>query len=113
MLGRSECASDSALAADARKSTTLFGVGGVCAIAIETVINNSARISSPVARVDANVVFREIAGPEPSAPFASAADRKVDRALLLVQLSLQFVFTEIGGKPCPANRRALQVDVDA
>src|SRR5271168_4612738 len=70
-------------------------------------------ISGPVTGVDADVAFREIAGPEARRAPALAAHGHADLALRGVQLALQLVFVKARGEPTPAYRHTLQVDIDA
>src|ERR1700691_1255043 len=69
-------------------------------------------ISSPVTRVDADVAFGEVAGPEVRLPFALAAQGQANLALGRVQLPLQFGFGKARRQSSAADGHALHVDID-
>src|SRR5512141_357177 len=69
----------------------------------------ASSISGPVTGVDADVAFREIAGPETRLALAPAADGEPDVALRRIQFALQRGFGELGGQPAPADRDPLHV----
>src|SRR5712692_1825855 len=66
---------------------------------------------SAIARINFNVLFREVAGPETRAALAAALERYADQALRGVQLFLQIRFREIGGQSATANRDLLELNV--
>src|SRR5579871_2235937 len=66
----------------------------------------------PVAGINSNVAFGEIAGPEASAAFAAAAHLKLDGALGEVELLLQIVLRERRRQAAPADQYILQANVD-
>src|SRR5665213_3421347 len=69
------------------------------------------RISGSIARVNADVVFGEIARPEARTPAAGAANRESDAAFRLVELLLQGGFVEIRSETGAADGDALHVDI--
>src|SRR5436190_819510 len=71
------------------------------------------RTLSAIARIDSDVLFGEIAGPEPGFAARPALDYKTNRNFVFVHLALQPRLGELGGAPRLAHERALKVDVDA
>ena len=69
--------------------------------------------SSPVASVDANVAFGQVAGPETRLPLIASANHEFDCAFRLIQMFLEFGFIEIDGESSRTNNSSLQGDVDA
>src|SRR5262245_42387398 len=63
----------------------------------------------PVARVDADVPFGEVASPEARRALALAADVEANFAVRRIQLALQVRFRERRRETAPTHRRALQM----
>src|SRR5260370_41526763 len=70
-------------------------------------------ISGPITRIDLDVAFGEIAGPESRFAATPAANREFHRALRLIQLHFQLVFRKTRRQACAAYRDTLKIDVDA
>src|SRR3954467_959915 len=73
---------------------------------------SSSACLSPVAGIDADIAFGEIAGPEPGGAFAFAPNLETDFAVLRFQLLFQRRFGERGRQTAAADQRVLQVDID-
>src|SRR5207237_1302395 len=69
-------------------------------------------VSRAVARVDVDVAFGQVAGPEAGGAFAFAADGEANFALGRIELFLQRGLGERRGQAGAADGRALQVDID-
>src|SRR5580692_866342 len=82
----------SALAADAMRSRTSLSESARRHAAIDNNSNRRRVISCPIAAVDADVAFGEVARPESRRSFALAADGDYDVALRGVQLLLELGF---------------------
>ena len=70
-------------------------------------IRTNSPFLGPIARVDSNVFFRQVAGPEPRPPAAFPANCKPDQTFGLVELLLQFGLGKIRRNPRAAHRNAL------
>src|ERR1017187_1379002 len=68
-------------------------------------------ISSPIAGVDFNIAFGQIAGPEAGGPFALAPDSDADFAIGRAQFGLQLGLRKRRGQPAAAHQHALHVHV--
>src|SRR5436305_760815 len=75
-------------------------------------ISSSARriISGPVAGVDSDVAFGQVAGPEAGRALSLAAHRHANLAIGRIQLSLELFFGEGRGQPAAAHRHTLHGD---
>src|SRR5258708_7218476 len=101
---------ESAEAMDANRSTTSACVSAMPAMVAEMAM--SARLRA-IAGIDFDVLFREVAGPEASFPFAAPVDGELDLAFALVQFLRQLRFRKIDGETVAADLNALQADFDA
>src|SRR5678816_4251902 len=100
-----------AAASDIRSKTSRAGSAARRRPAIRTISNARRVILSPIAGVDADVSFGEVAGPEPRFAFAIAANAEADLALLVVELLFQFLLRERRGQPSLADGHSLHVNI--
>src|SRR5258707_11818506 len=70
-------------------------------------------ISGPITRIDLDVAFGEIAGPESRFAASPAANGEFHRTLRLIQLRFQLVFRKIRRQARAAYRDTLKIDIDA
>src|ERR1039457_6878568 len=99
----------SADAMDANRSTTSAWVSAMPAMDAPAARRTRLRT---ITRIDFDVLFREVAGPETGFAFTAALNGEAYEAFPLVQLLLQLRFQEIGRETAAADRDPLQVDID-
>src|SRR5436305_10415149 len=88
-------------------------ITGMAASQAASGISSSARriISGPVAGVDSDVAFGQVAGPEAGRALSLAAHRDPNLAIGHIQLALELFFGERRRQPAAAHRHTLHDDV--
>src|SRR5580658_818508 len=71
-----------------------------------------SRALRTIARINLNVLFREVARPEAGSRRTSAMQYKTYQALFIIQFFLELGFREIRGHTALANQHALQMNVN-
>ena len=80
-------------------------VGCPARLATHARIMTRREMSGPVAGVDPDIAFRQVAGPEARRALAFSADGKPDFAIARVQFRLQFGLGERRGEPAAADQQ--------
>src|SRR5579871_1839463 len=65
-----------------------------------------------IARINLNVLFGQVAGPEARTAGAPRMQDDLDQALGFIELAFQLGFREIGGETGAAHGRPLQINID-
>src|ERR1039458_1337852 len=99
-------------AASATRSSTSCAASAARQQAASGIMRSTRRVmSGPVAGVDPDVAFRQVAGPEARFAFSLPSNRQADFAFRRGQSGFQFLFGERRGQPALAHRHALHPNV--
>src|SRR5436305_10799571 len=94
-----------------RSQASCAGSAAAARLAMHARIMTRREMSRPVAGIDPNIVFRQIARPEARRALAFSADGKPDFAIARIQFGLQFGLGEGRGEAAATDQNALHMDI--